>query len=60
MLEKEKHALTIDDIMDLIDNQTHPDKLTKQEALDYLQEISAQLVGRIEALQHEIAEQGNS
>jgi hypothetical protein len=45
-----------DEIMDLIDNQTHPDQMTKPEALEYLQDIAAQLVGRIEALQEEITE----
>ncbi len=50
-------GMRTDEIMDLIDNNTHPEKMTKQEALEYLQDISGQLMGRIEALQNEIEEE---
>jgi hypothetical protein len=46
-----------DEILDMIDNLTHPDKMTKPEALEFLQEIQAQLVGRIEGFENEIAEE---
>lgn len=49
--------MNYEEILDRIDDVTSPAAMTKEEALEFLQEISGGLVGRIEALQNEIEEE---
>jgi polyhydroxyalkanoate synthesis regulator phasin len=45
-----------DELMDIIDNATGPDKMSKHDAKDLLEDIIDQIRGRIEALNDEIEE----
>lgn len=47
--------MSVADIMLLIDQATHPREMPAQAAIDFLQEIAAELQGRIEALENESA-----
>jgi polyhydroxyalkanoate synthesis regulator phasin len=49
-----------DHVCNVIDELTAPGEMSKQEALEFLQELSGDLVGRIEALQNEIEEEEES
>jgi hypothetical protein len=48
--------MSTETIIEQIDDETHPDLMSKSEALEFLQDVSAQLEGRIEALVNEIEE----
>ena len=44
-------------LLDVIDRSTEPSKMSKEEALDVLEDLIEQLSSRIEALRDEIAEE---
>lgn len=44
---------THQDILDLIDSATHPDNMGYTEAVSFLEELSADIDGRIDALNEE-------
>lgn len=48
---------TTQSILDNIDNVTHPDKMSKNEALKFLKDLHACIEGRCEALEAEIDEE---
>lgn len=48
-------SLSKEDILHAIDKATEPKKMTKKEALDWLEELGADLDGRCDALKDEIA-----
>lgn len=52
-LAKAAHAA----IRDFMDRQTEPSKLSKTDALEVLEELCADIDGRIEALKQEIEEE---
>lgn len=45
------------EVIDLLDRLTEPSQMSKQEALDTLEELSADLEGRVEALKNEIRDE---
>ena len=46
-----------DEILDMLDHATHPKRMGKQEALELLGELKADLEGRIEALKEEVGDE---
>lgn len=47
-------ARTVEEIMSIIDAATQPSVMSKQEALDFLEQIETELLARTEALREEI------
>jgi hypothetical protein len=46
--------MTIDELMRLIDAETTPDRVSAGQALEFLQELRAELDGRIDGLRDDV------
>ena len=53
-MAKEIHAMTVSEILTLIAQEIDPKKMTKREALNFLEELAADLEGSIDALIEEL------
>jgi hypothetical protein len=52
--ERGSHSMTIDELMRLIDAETTPDRVSAGQALEFLQELRAELDGRIDGLRDDV------
>lgn len=53
-MKKAKREEMLGEIRDLIDDATSPDTMTKQQALDFLEEIFADIESRCDCLRDEL------